>query len=108
MSATAEMRQESLMRARCGQSMANYPAIFAGFTAMGIPESEIDPRENVLTYNAWIAAGRQVRKGQHGVKLHTWVNATKEVSRGGSVTKEDYRFCRSATVFHVSQTDAIA
>jgi hypothetical protein len=43
----AEMQQEALDRAQSGQALTNYPAIFAGFMAKGIPEGEIKPRENV-------------------------------------------------------------
>lgn len=52
--------QEALTRAVSGQSCSNFPAIFAGFAAKGIPESEIEPRENVFTFNAWKALGRVV------------------------------------------------
>ena len=47
-----EMQQEALDRATNGQTLSNFPAIFLGFMAKGIPESEIKPRENVLTYHA--------------------------------------------------------
>jgi hypothetical protein len=60
-----EVRQEALARAVSGQSFTNFPAIFAGFAAKGIPESEIKPRENVFTFNAWKALGRVVRRGEH-------------------------------------------
>jgi hypothetical protein len=68
-----EMQQEALSRAIGGEALTNWPAIFAGFTAKGIPESDIRPRENVLTYHAWRALGRQVRRGEHGVKVVTFV-----------------------------------
>ena len=69
-SATKEQIQhEALSRAAQGQSFANWPAIFAGFTAKGIPETEIKPRENIFTYHAWRALGRQVRRGEHGVAV---------------------------------------
>ena len=42
-----EIQQEALSRAANGQSLANWPAILAGFTAKGIPETDIRPRENV-------------------------------------------------------------
>ena len=58
---------ESLKRAVSGQSFTNFPAIFQGFAAKGIPESEIKPRENVFTFQAWKALGRVVRRGEHGV-----------------------------------------
>ena len=54
--------QEALSRARGNTSGLNYQTIFAGFMARGIPSSEIIPRENVLTYKAWQAIGRQVKK----------------------------------------------
>jgi hypothetical protein len=60
---------EALSRATSGLSMSNYPTIYGGFMEKGIPESEIKPRENVFTYNAWRALGRQVRRGEHGVKV---------------------------------------
>jgi len=68
-----ERRAEALTRACTGQTLSNYPAIFQGFMAMGIPESDIKPRENVFTYEAWNALGRHVRKGQHGVKVVTFI-----------------------------------
>jgi hypothetical protein len=40
-----EQYQEALGRAAGGLSLGNYPAIFAGFTQIGIPQSEIKPRE---------------------------------------------------------------
>ena len=73
MAATQELQQEALSRAVSGQSVCNYREIFAGFMARGIPEEDIKPRENVFTYNAWRALGRQVRKGEHGVKCLTFI-----------------------------------
>ena len=104
-----EMQQEALDRAIGNQSTANWGAIFAGFTAKGIPEADIRPRENVFTYHAWRALGRQVRRGEHGVKVTTWIpTERKERDR---VTGEERvttgRICHTAVVFHVSQTDPI-
>ncbi len=56
------IQQEALSHAVSGQSLANYPAIFKGFMAMGITESDIKPRENVFTFHAWKALGRSVKK----------------------------------------------
>src|SRR5712692_5764868 len=79
-SSKADVRQEALTRAVSGQTMSNYPAIFHGFIAKGIPESEIRPRENVFTFNAWRALGRTVRRGEHGVKVLTFIDCEgKEV-----------------------------
>jgi hypothetical protein len=96
---------EALSRAVNGLSLGNYPAIFAGFMAKGIPESEIRPRENVFTYQAWRALGRQVRRGEHGVKVVTFVEMTKEDKETGE--KKPFRRPWTTTVFHISQTDGI-
>ena len=92
---------ESLNRAKNGDSLANYQAILQGFADKGIPASDIIPRENVFTYNAWLALNRQVKKGEHGVKVVTWIDAHDKTT--GLPTK----LCRSSTVFHISQTELI-
>src|SRR5260370_42467019 len=71
------IQQEALGRAVGGQSLSNWPAIIAGFMAKGISESDIRPRENVFTYHAWRALGRQVRRGEHGVKVVTFVSVDR-------------------------------
>ena len=93
-----EHQQDALMRARSGSSALNYQAIITGFMAKGIPSSAIIPRENVLTYGAWQAIGRQVLKGQKGVKVVSWIKTTDKT---GAETMRP----TSATVFHVSQTE---
>jgi len=93
----AAIRQASLDRALRSPALTNYPAIIAEFSARGIPADQIEPRVNVFTYNAWLALGRQVRKGEHGVRICVWVDVGE-----GEDTK---RIPRHSTVFHVSQTD---
>src|ERR1035441_7463791 len=97
-----EQYQEALGRAADGLSLGNYPAIFAGFAQMGIPQSEIKPRENVLPFAAGKALGRHVRKGQHGVKVVTFISTTKEDKETGE--KVTRRRPWTTTVFHISQT----
>mgnify|MGYP001560192874 CR=1 FL=1 len=104
----AELQQEALTRAVGGMSGANYSAIFAGFAAKGILEVDIRPRENVFTYHAWRALERQVRKGEHGVQILTWVpmrsaQAVTDDNPDGTIGRRP----KSSTVFHVSQTDQI-
>lgn len=105
----AALQREALNRAVFGQSMANYSAIFEGFEAMGIPADDIRPRENVFTFNAWKALGRSVKKGEHGVKVATWVTADgKRVeATEGEAAAGGFRFPKTTTVFHVSQTSPI-
>src|SRR5262249_1187085 len=104
-----ELQQEALTRAASGQSLANWPAIILGFAAKGIPESEILPRENVFTYHAWRALGRQVRRGEHGVKVTTFVAIDRDRTADDDAPEKRRRGRRpwTATVFHVSRTDPI-
>jgi len=92
---------ESLNRAKNGDSLANYQAIMQGFADKGIAANDIIPRENVFTYNAWLALNRQVKKGEHGVKVVTWIPAKQKDN------ENSYMLCSRSTVFHVSQTDPI-
>jgi hypothetical protein len=106
------IQAEALSRAANGQSLSNWPAIIAGFTAKGIPEADIRPRENIFTYHAWRALGRQVRRGEHGVKVTTFVPMDKKTGEADPDTGEEKRIrlgkrAWTATVFHVSQTDPI-
>jgi hypothetical protein len=101
----SQSRLESLRRAVHGQSFSNFPAIFQGFAAKGIAESEIKPRENVFTFQAWKALGRVVRRGEHGVKVTTFIECTKENKE--TREKESFRRPWTTTVFHISQTDSL-
>jgi len=98
---------EALRRAQQGLSVANYAAIYGGFMAKGIPEEEILPRENVFTFQAWRALGRVVKKGEHGVKITTYIEAKSKGEGKAEVLGEEaesYKFPRTTTVFHISQT----
>jgi len=103
------IQREALSKAVQGQSMSNYPAIFAGFAEKGIPESEIRPRENVFTFNAWRALGRTVRKGEHGVRVITFVDCSKKDAdtETGEIKAKSFRRPWTTTVFHVSQTEPL-
>ena len=107
----AALESEALSRATLGQSFANWPAIIAGFVERGIPESEIKPRENVLTFHAWRARGRTVRRGEHGVRVLSYVEyqrKDKDAEPGESSSRDHIgRRPISAYVFHVSQTDPL-
>jgi N-terminal domain of anti-restriction factor ArdC len=103
----SQSRVDSLRRAISGQSFSNFPAIFHGFAAKGIPEAEIKPRENVFTFEAWKALGRYVRKGEHGVKITTFIESkSKEIDRDTGEQKL-IRRPWTTTVFHISQTEPL-
>ena len=103
----SESSLESLKRAVSGQSLTNFPAIFAGFAAKGIPEFDIKPRENVFTFKAWRALGRVVRRGEHGVKITTFIESkSKEIDKDTGEPKI-IRRPWTTTVFHISQTEPL-
>jgi antirestriction protein ArdC len=106
-SRSEEAREEALTRAVSGQTMSNYPAIYQGFIAKGIPESEIRPRENVFTFNAWRALGRTVRRGEHGVKVLTFIERASKETDQDTGERKTIRRPWTTTVFHVSQTDSL-
>ena len=99
----AELQAEALARAQDGLPNANYVAIYSAFIARGLAEADIESRVNVLTYHAWRAKGRQVRKGERGVRVVTFI-PTKDKDGEPDGGKRPW----SATVFHVSQTDAVS
>ncbi|MDR3426103.1 ArdC-like ssDNA-binding domain-containing protein [Silvimonas sp.] len=110
MASIAEMSHESLSRAISGQSVMNYTAILEGFSERGIPLNDIRPRENVFTFWAWKALGRRVKKGEHGVKVTTFiaVSGQKDAASETGERRPGYRMPRSVTVFHISQTESAA
>jgi hypothetical protein len=108
----AELQNEALSRAVSSLSLSNYPAIIQGFLDKGIPASDITPRENVFTYHAWRAKGRQVRKGEHGVRVVTWIPVNQKPDESNEIELADDDAPKrqgkrpwSAVVFHVLQTD---
>ena len=103
---TTEKQQEALSRAQGGQTVSNYATIYRGFLAIGIQENEIHPRENVFTFQAWRALGRTVRKGEHGVKVNTFIEhgVTEKDPDTGEEKTRAVRRPWTTTVFHISQT----
>jgi antirestriction protein ArdC len=104
-----ELAAQALRNATTSQSMMNFNAIFEGFAAKGIDPALVEPRVNVFTFHAWRALGRVVRKGEHGVKVCTWITIDPaKPNENGEVdsSKLGGRRPRTTTVFHLSQTDA--
>jgi len=109
MSQTAlERQREALARAQQGRSTMNYGTVLDGFIDKGIDANDIIPRENVFTFAAWKAKGRKVKKGEHGVKVVTWIPTTKTLAPadgGPERIATESKMPRTVTVFHISQTD---
>ena len=99
---------EALERARNGSSLKNDLAVKLAFQNRGIPEAEIKPRENVLTFDAWRALGRTVKKGEHGVKVLTIVEYEEQAKNPEQALSPRRKTApRRTTVFHVSQTKTL-
>ena len=101
------IQEEALARARNGQSEANDAAVIAGFVAKGIPEEDILPRRNVFTYTGWKGLGRVVCRGQHGIKIGTWIHVPDREDRDTGEIIKGGRRPKTAVVFHISQTKEI-
>lgn len=97
---TQEIAKKAHERAVMGVSAANYMTIINGFMEKGISLEDIKPRENVFTFSAWKALNRIVKRGEHGVKISTWIDT---VDKDGKPAK----YPKSTTVFHISQTEAL-
>lgn len=98
--------QRALDRVKSSDSLTNIPAIIAGFQEKGIDADNIKPRQNVFTFKAWIALGRVVRKGEHGVKIMTFIPVYVKDDKTGEKVQRGQRPW-TTTVFHVSQTKAL-
>lgn len=100
-----QKQQEALARARGNTALSNYPAIIRGFMERGIPQHDIKPRENIFTYQAWRVLGKQVLKGEHGIKILTVITTSKEKENPdtGEIEVISNRRPWTTTVFHESQ-----
>lgn len=98
-----QQRTAALGRAQAGLSTANYAAILDGFADRGIYDAE--PRVNVFSYNAWQALGRQVQKGQKGVKITTWIACKTKDPNPETGKRDKYKRRKTVAVFHISQTE---
>lgn len=102
--------REALERGRRMMPNGNDMAALMEFTTRGIPAGDIEtfgPGQNVRTYRAWRALGRQVRKGEKSVRLTVWRPIGEDrVDDDGKTHPAPKRPC-SACVFHISQTDPV-
>jgi len=102
MATKAEIQRNALDRAVNQNSISNYPQIYDGFMERGYEEEDILPRENIFTYDAWQALGRQVRKGEKGVRINT-IRIFKDKKDPEKTYSRPWR----SYVFHINQTDPI-
>lgn len=103
--AQTAFQAEALRRAQSGNSVRNDIAVIEAFADRGL--ADIRPRVNVFTYAAWKALGRQVRRGESGVKITTWIPIDAKTDDSGAVIRPGGVRPKTAHVFHVTQTDLI-
>ena len=104
---TKETPAEALARIQAGFSK-NDALVVALFAARGIDPATIEPRENVLTYRAWQAKGRQVCRGEQSVKISTFIPVPAKLDAvTGEILEPASSRPWTAAVFHVSQTKAV-
>jgi hypothetical protein len=92
----AEAAAEAYARIIGEPSRANWPAVFAHYLALGIPEEDIRPKENVFPVPAWNHLGRKVKAGQKACRVPVFVPDKDEEGRGR---------WRQSCLFHESQTE---
>ncbi len=104
---TKETPAEALARIQNGFSK-NDALVIALFAARGIDPETIEPRENMLTYRAWQAKGRQVCRGERSVRISTYIPIPAKLDPvTGKVIEPASSRPWTAAVFHVSQTKAV-
>ena len=100
---TTETPEQALARIQATGFGKNDALVIMAFSERGIDPENIDPRHNVLTFNAWKAKGRQVAKGAISVRAQTWIpcKEAKKQTKDGATAK---KFLRPKTVslFHES------
>lgn len=102
---TKAREMEALRRAETGSSARNDAIVIEAFRQRGF--HGVVPRRDALTYHAWRAKDRQVRRGEKGVRIVTWVPIGKaELDPVTGQEQPRKKRPKYASVFHVSQTDA--
>ena len=102
-----ETPAETLARIQNGFSK-NDALVVALFAARGIDPADVEPRVNVLTYRAWQAKARQVRRGERSVRISTFIPIDAKIDPvTGKVLEPASSRPWTAAVFHVSQTKAV-
>jgi hypothetical protein len=110
-SKSSESPQEALARIQSMQFGRNDLLVITAFSEAGIPPEQVDPRHNVLTFNAWKALGRRVAKGAKSIGVTVWIpiNGKKdepqaETDDDGEAKKKQGMRPKLTRLFHEWQT----
>jgi hypothetical protein len=108
---SSETPQEALARIQSMHFCGNDVLVIQVFSEAGIPPEQIDPRNNVLTFNAWKAKSRRVAKGAKSIRVTVWIpirdrNADAEPDENGDGEKKKRNGMRPklTRLFHLCQT----
>ena len=94
---------ETQARTFDGHSTANETIVLMELAAKGCTSCE--PYKDIFTYRRWQAQGFQVQKGEHGIKLTTYIPIHKTDDDGKQV--QTGRRPRTTTVFCACQVKPI-
>ena len=95
---------EALNRAENPRNLINIKTVLEAAAARGIEGAE--PGKNVLTFNAWKAKGRVVKKGEKALcMLGTFFE--RQVRDAGTGEVSRVKQMGRAAVFHISQTKSL-
>ncbi len=106
---TYEDPATALQRIQSMQMGENDVLVIHAFADAGVPPEDIDPRRNVLTFNAWKALDRRVAKGATSIRVCVWIPATGKAkaeppAKSSSEKPKAKMRPVTARLFHVSQT----
>ena len=108
MRTVTETPEEALARIQSMGFCNNDALAIMAFSDAGIPPDDIDPRNNVLTFRAWKAKGRQVAKGATSVRVTVWIpkkgKQDEEAPKDGEKKASGGMYPKTTSLFHVSQT----
>jgi N-terminal domain of anti-restriction factor ArdC len=100
-----QIYSEALQRASNPTSVFNIEIVLASAEARGIADAK--PRENVLTFNAWKAKGRVVKKGEKALCMLATMHR-REVRDTSTGEVQTQTMAGKAAVFHISQTKELS
>lgn len=98
-----QMQRAALERARAPRFGPNLGIVLAECARRGFLDPPPVPGRTVLTFNAWRALGRTVRRGEHGIRIPVVIPTAHDPETG----EPGRRIIKTAAVFHVSQTDPL-
>ncbi len=93
---TKKTNFDALNRARNNTSAINEAIVIDHFSRLGL--TDIRPRQNVLSYHAWQALGRQVAKNATGCMITTRLPIKDDED------KTKFLIPKGVPVFHILQT----